>query len=210
MAHNNKPCRGIAILEVSVPLHDVSVWDVCAVAWSFVPWIFSVYLIVRCAWSWKYSARVCTLFLVMIIMTNEYGTKRVLGSPRPASSCLTSLGMPSSHAVVSIGMLLYILLELFLGCNHINGFKMRTPKERVALATFLACLLGPVPASRVHLEDHSAVQVIAGSAIGATMALAFFVSHASFRRRRHRLKARRRTDDAPLTVDAKATQRDLR
>lgn len=183
---NSIVCRGLAVLEVSVPLRDVTLWDIPAVAWSFVPWVFSVYLIGRAVCGTRYSVRISALLLVIMITVNEFGTKRLVESPRPVGSCLTSFGMPSSHSMLSIGMLVYWTLELFLGHSQLNGFRIRTTRQRIKQTLKWLSLLAPVPASRVYLGDHSMTQVVAGSAVGAAMALTFFIAHTTVSRRKHR------------------------
>lgn len=61
--------------------------------------------------------------LGMIAVLNDMGIKKFIKQERPVGSCLyfQSFGMPSGHAATSIGLLTYLLLELFVYNPHLFG-----------------------------------------------------------------------------------------
>jgi len=115
-------------------------------------------------------------------------------------TCNITCGMPSSHSTMAIGFLMLVLYdgiirvvpsETSLSSANIKRkrpsfWKMITvtplsPKLVMYHIDFLAyfstwmLLLCPVPLMRVRLFDHSASQVIVGSALGAVYAVLWFV-----------------------------------
>mmetsp|Transcript_90706 Transcript_90706/g.259492 ORF Transcript_90706/g.259492 Transcript_90706/m.259492 type:complete len:328 (-) Transcript_90706:91-1074(-) len=91
--------------------------------------------------------------------------KLMVGQPRPAS-CLTSCGMPSGHSCYAIGFLLFAML--WDSVSRVPMDDQAGGDDRRALrGVAFACLLLPVPWSRVQLGDHSESQVFVGSAVGA-------------------------------------------
>lgn len=188
---DNRCTHGFALLEVSVPLSPTSL-DALAVIYSFVPWAGCTILAIVVAKRWSeeaYAARIVCLLLAAMLTVNELILKKLLQEPRPDRSCLLSHGMPSSHSLLSIGVLAYVALELVWGDCSLNGFRQWSRRDAIALFCALVLLLGPVPFSRVHLHDHHSSQVAIGSALGVTLASVFFFSHYAWavkRRRRRR------------------------
>lgn len=185
--------HGFALLEISIPFAP-TLTDAAAVSYSFVPWVGSVLLFVVALDRKRevYAARLVALLLTSMIVINELVLKKVLQEPRPERSCLRSHGMPSSHALLAIGVLSYVALELLWGDQSLNGFRARSKTDAATLFCGLLVILGPVPFSRVHLHDHHESQVAMGSALGVLLAAVFFSTHrfwAKRKRRRNRRKA---------------------
>ena len=86
-------------------------------------------------------------------------------------------GMPSSHAqfvtFFSLSLSLFLLLR-----HRPTSSTTHTPTsfpERLALSVVACICAGAVAASRIYLNYHTLKQVLAGSAAGASTAVAWFV-----------------------------------
>jgi membrane-associated phospholipid phosphatase len=157
------PCHGArAVMEVSVPYNfAASPLPLAAVLYSFVPWAVGLSVTALAVRYPKQRALVSlAVFGATAVLTNEAVLKKLVAQPRPEGSCLASQGMPSSHCIIAIGGLLVALHHLRLA-GHV------TPTR----AALMMAMLLPVPWARVFLSDHSVTQVMAGSVIGAALAL---------------------------------------
>lgn len=84
--------------------------------WGLVPYIMgAVYLVLFLA-SGDMTPLTRLLVLGVISIMNDFIFKKLVKQHRPTGSCLyfLSYGMPSGHAATSIGLLTYLLLEIFL------------------------------------------------------------------------------------------------
>ena len=86
--------------------------------------------------------------------------KKLLGAPRPDDTCLTTNGMPSSHSIISTGMLVWLVLE-------VTRRDLAPAGRRSGCVVALTLALLPVMPSRHALADHSFNQCAAGGLIGA-------------------------------------------
>jgi len=94
--------------------------------------------------------------------------KNILAEKRPEGSCLLGCGMPSGHAMLSIGLMCWLGLELVLQ----SGTSGPAARQRSIIAlVLLALFFLPVGWSRVVLHDHDWPQVFVGSAIGAVLGI---------------------------------------
>lgn len=59
-------------------------------------------------------------FLLHVILLNEYVWKRIYAEPRPEKSCNVTCGMPSSHAAVTVGMFVFLFLDLAFRVNPLS------------------------------------------------------------------------------------------
>jgi membrane-associated phospholipid phosphatase len=185
-------CSGEALpLQVTLP-NDPNFWQILSVIYGYVPWalclgIALLFLIYR-------GSRELTLGLLPALTAgiNEL-VKLGVNQPRPAGSCLTSKGMPSSHSAVAIGLFLFLVLDagyrlrptkpmqscIFgslasTGLSVVNMLKggLMLPVESLSQHEFFgylaiwSVLLLPVPVSRVLLNDHSPSQALAGMLVG--------------------------------------------
>ena len=107
--------------------------------------------------------------------------KTLLCQPRPAATCATlgichKHGMPSSHAqVMAFVAVTCLLLDRR---RQQSGAKPQQRATRVIEAVellLLAAAAAAVGYARVYLGYHSAAQVVAGAALGAAAAWAWFV-----------------------------------
>ncbi len=120
-----------------------------------VPYFLAVFLAAAVLLFWSDGAISPILLLLVLTIVNEGILKSSIKMERPDGSCLygKSYGMPSGHAVTSIGMLAYLLFEI-----HWDRPELRPAHKALASLALLALLL-PVPFSRVYLHDHYPSQV---------------------------------------------------
>ena len=123
--------------------------------WSMVPYFLAVLLATAVLLFWSDGALSPILLLLAQTIVNEGIFKNAIKMERPDGSCLygKSYGMPSGHAVTSIGMLAYLLFE-----THWDRPELR-PEHKALASLALLFLLLPVPFSRVYLYDHYPSQV---------------------------------------------------
>uniref|UniRef100_A0A7S2EA90 Phosphatidic acid phosphatase type 2/haloperoxidase domain-containing protein n=1 Tax=Trieres chinensis TaxID=1514140 RepID=A0A7S2EA90_TRICV len=139
--------------------------------WSFVPYAMGVIIIASFIWAMD----TCSLFFLMLLgivaVVNEFILKKIMSQSRPTGSCLyfDSHGMPSGHSAISIGILFYSILEIFIDRP---GLSLR---KKTALFSAVVFFLAPVPRSRIYLSDHTRSQVGAGAAEGIVMAALWFL-----------------------------------
>jgi len=158
-----RPCIALTVFDVSVPLYPSRLEQI-AVFYSMLPWIGAAFWTLTACTLRRTSLLVPLLWVLLLIVVSE-GFKKIFPMPRPQGSCLHSKGMPSSHSAISIGMLLWCLLTL-----RTRRAGSPVPLRHVFGFTALCIMLVPVPFSRVYLYDHTPMQVIVGSILGATCA----------------------------------------
>jgi len=134
------------------------------------------------------------IFIGLCVGFNELLFKRLMRQARPGStglltdddgkhvgSCNTSCGMPSSHSLVSVGLMTLLIVDTAfrivkpLGCECVlfpTGI-FSAQQFNVSFGIWTA-LLSPIPMSRVVLYDHSPAQVAVGSTLGFVLAIAWF------------------------------------
>lgn len=106
--------RGVA--EVTWPYETSDqgplwVLRLCA-SWSFLPYIVGFIWLLR--WCRTRGTRDLTFvsFVFLAILMNELVYKRFVSQMRPERSCLVSCGMPSSHSMISMGLLTLVFLDI--------------------------------------------------------------------------------------------------
>jgi membrane-associated phospholipid phosphatase len=161
-------CNGTAVPFFDVTIdHDVTVLLVLCIVYSFMPYLVAVYFLVRDVMRSLFYifASILGIFIVLI---NEEIVKRIVESPRPLASCLKSFGMPSGHSAISIGVLVWMLLELITDTK-------KSVRRRILLGSLYCLIAVPIPPSRVCIGDHSPLQVGIGSAEGFVMGTLYFI-----------------------------------
>mmetsp|Transcript_29958 Transcript_29958/g.79899 ORF Transcript_29958/g.79899 Transcript_29958/m.79899 type:complete len:221 (-) Transcript_29958:242-904(-) len=154
---------------------DPDFLDVIAMGYSCIPafLIFGIqaWVVINFARHRKFGLfEVVTWCLYPLVLgLEDYILKAVVKlvgpQPRPLGSCDLACGMPSGHALMSYGLLTWMLLELN-SRTHI--------RKPFAWTVFLLLLILPIPWARVQLNDHSVMQVVVGCVFGVVTALAFF------------------------------------
>ena len=132
-----------------------------AVALSFVPWVLffgavGAVAVVPCAQSVSHA-----VFLLTLVHVNEKAVKPRVVQPRPATSLLTTSGMPSSHTLLAYGSAAVLTRYAYGGRPALLG--------PVGVAFVWATYL-PVAWARVRVGDHSPLQVAAGATMGLLLA----------------------------------------
>lgn len=159
--------------EVTIPTH-LSFSKAVAVFYSILPYVLvalnAFELIVR-----RGTKQLsCLAFSALIVITNELTIKRMFAQARPGASgllrdengwpvgsCLTTCGMPSSHAAMSMGFLVLIICdgvyrvvpskdELENGLNR--SFRMRA---EACIRDFFRTFQSSTPLSPRNLMTHS-------------------------------------------------------
>lgn len=94
----------------------VSFLSVVSIIYSLVPYAVAFAYLVSVLATGDLVALTRLAVFVAISIPNELVFKRLVKQYRPLGSCLyfASWGMPSGHAATSIGLLTYLLLELFV------------------------------------------------------------------------------------------------
>mmetsp|Transcript_30968 Transcript_30968/g.60495 ORF Transcript_30968/g.60495 Transcript_30968/m.60495 type:complete len:446 (-) Transcript_30968:186-1523(-) len=131
------PHIDISIAGSSDPFDDSSATpvatfsSVCSIFYSLVPYLLGYYYLVAFLLGGRAVELTRLLILVVIAVVNEGVFKNILKENRPEGSCLyfKSYGMPSGHAATSIGLLTYLLLEIFV--YHPNVMCGLSCQERV-------------------------------------------------------------------------------
>lgn len=157
---------GLAAIDITVPLQPTKL-QLVALLYSFSTWVL--------VGTW-FLATVATRHTVLVsgsawvlctLALNEGLFKKLLAAPRPAETCLTTNGMPSSHAILSVGLLVWLVLEV--------AHRDLAPAGRKSgCVAGLTLALLPVLPSRHVLGDHSFDQCAAGGLIGAAAGIAHF------------------------------------
>lgn len=139
------------------------------IVWSIVPYTLAVLLLGSLLFMGDTSSLSCLLLFGLLTAATGL-IKQLVQQRRPIGSCLyfDSYGMPSGHASGSIGMMIYLLLEVWVD-------RPRTLfSHKVAASVGLLFTFGPVPYSRMYLNDHLPEQVLAGGCEGFVLALLWF------------------------------------
>lgn len=141
------------------------------VFWSVVPYLVVVFIVLGVIIAFDTATLSFAALLLIASVLNETVLKVAIKQRRPLGSCLyfESFGMPSGHATTSVSMLAYALLEINFDRPHSR------PLLKVLLSMLALTALAPVPYSRVYLSDHTAMQVVVGSAEGTILACAWFI-----------------------------------
>ena len=152
---------------------EMGLVDFAALCFSMVPWALGAVTIVVAAFhciTWRRPNALSRAGSVcfFLIAPCEWILKPLAQQPRPPTSCCASVGMPSSHSMVSMGMTVWLLME----CNA----------SWSSLALLL--LLMPVPFSRLWLGDHTVEQVFCGCVCGAFVAIAAHIAFLRYPLRR--------------------------
>ncbi len=130
------------------------------------------------------------------------GLKLIIKQARPAETCLSSCGMPSSHAATATALLLYLILDaahrikqrrsdtresFFPSWASISDtcvkmikgafvivFGTMSQREFSTYMTIWSLLLLPVPISRAILNDHYPSQIMAGCFMGIVACIIWY------------------------------------
>lgn len=172
------PCSQSILVKTffssSMPIENFNFWDFLFSAYSMTTYLYPLcVLIAFITYKGKLSLILMFFFIPLWAMINMLLVKsfgHCSECPRPCGSCVSTQGMPSGHSVSSIGLSMWILLELYF------GYALKWPiKTKIAWSILYLAIFLPVPYSRVYLGDHSELQVVIGSALGIVFAIIYFL-----------------------------------
>lgn len=182
--------------DVTLP-KDPSWVQTLAVAYGYAPYLVALWLFGDLCLRRGSRQMAIVFFIGFTVMVNEACVKPFVAQPRPGAtgllyddagkqvgSCLLTCGMPSSHATLSVGLLVLLFLDSIsrtIPASAAVGGQVFAPDSQLMTPTQLAsttfcwgAVLLPVPVMRVTTFDHSVDQVIFGSVLGVAYALAWF------------------------------------
>jgi membrane-associated phospholipid phosphatase len=194
------PCpNGEALpLEVTSP-NDPNFWQTSCVIYGYVPWGVS-FAIALLFIIYRGTREIALGITIGVAVGISQIIKAVVEEPRPATSCLHTCGMPSSHSAVSMALFTFLILDAgyrLLPPNGESGFipgwKTMTqttwkmikglsfltfsPVSQFEFYTYFAIwafAFMPVPISRAIVGDHSPTQILAGGIVGWGSAMIWF------------------------------------
>lgn len=162
-----------AFFSLSVPTQDVGLWDVVFSFYGMVPYLVLIFMLLDLIFIKRSWRRILTpLFALPCSLINTMVVK-IVGDcekcRRPCGSIVGMDGLPSGHAANSIGLCLWLLLEIWLGFGTM--FSKRT---RTLLTAGYLLLFVPVPYGRYYVGDHTTEQLILGTCLGICVAVLYF------------------------------------
>lgn len=146
--------------------NDPSLLDGLAAFYSCMPFLAVVTMFGVLLWRLGIREAYFIVFSYPVLGLMTFFLKALIKERRPQGSCLITCGMPSGHAMFSIGLLTLLVAELIT--------RGSPPVPKLPSIAILTLTLLPVGWSRTQLHDHSLLQVIIGSCIGAVLGLAYF------------------------------------
>jgi len=160
-----------AVCQVTIRVPEYSVLNWVAVAYGFIAFFVGFAFPVM----WLLTGRFVWLWGVVIqlvcVLISELMLKPFLKDPRPPETANRNwdgspkFGMPSGHCLAGMCVLVWMLLELELESSSDLSPDAQGLQQEWVLALLL--LLAPIPWSRWHNRDHTAVQCVVGSLLGA-------------------------------------------
>eukprot|EP01100_Stratorugosa_tubuloviscum_P014871 TRINITY_DN81_c1_g1_i1.p1 TRINITY_DN81_c1_g1~~TRINITY_DN81_c1_g1_i1.p1 ORF type:complete len:224 (-),score=100.28 TRINITY_DN81_c1_g1_i1:54-725(-) len=160
-------------LLVCVPEETKLVYILAPYSW--MPYIllfsFGVYFL----WKRTTFALFAGIFECGLGVLIEGILKPIMKQPRPAGTCACGYGMPSGHAAIATGFIVWFTLEmLFNNWKPKQSLVPATSKGKLLAIICLTAVLLPTGVSRVYLKYHSVEQVVIGSMIGGISATIYF------------------------------------
>lgn len=162
-----------AFFSLSVPTEDVGFWDVVFSFYGMVPYLVLIFMLLDLILIKRSWRRILTpLFALPCSLINTMFVK-IVGSCekclRPCGSIVGMYGLPSGHAANSLGLCLWLLLEIWLGFGT-----MYSKRTQALLTACYLLLFVPVPYSRYYVGDHTTEQLLLGACVGICVAVLYF------------------------------------
>jgi len=179
--------------DVTKP-NDADFGEWLCVIWSFIPFAWVGVVAVMLCIRRGTTELLMLIFPAIQVAFNEVCVKQLVKQQRPEGSCCLTCGMPSSHATMSAGYIVWLLLEILVhtpadaavssedaAANLEAGLAEPEPKtigpcsaHKIGAAfVVLSCFLPVMPCRHV-LKDHSADQIAVGAAVGFVEAVVWF------------------------------------
>ena len=167
---NNGTGATLDFFEVTIPASKDDFLTIVSIGYSMVPWIAACLLTLLALAIRRVTLLLSAILCGVCLLVTEGILKQVIIESRPSESCLTSRGMPASHACLAICLTTWVTLELIF--HQIHSYEW----SRLLLWLFMCLMLLPVPAANMHLHDATQLQAIVGSMIGLGIAFLYFLT----------------------------------
>jgi membrane-associated phospholipid phosphatase len=149
-------CRSFPAADLLICLakEEESIWSLSLASLLLIPYSWIPYLALSLAGLYFLTYRtsfamLVGIFIVGLGILNEGLLKNVIKQPRPEGTCACGFGMPSGHAAITTGLLVWLTLELLLN-NWSPPFIARwNTRGKLLLLGILVLLLLPTSYSRV-------------------------------------------------------------
>lgn len=146
----------------------VTIWVSLAIFYSFVPIVAFLGLFVWLLVSEGLFPFYGTMLMITGSLISEFLLKNIVREPRPPESSVESYGMPSTHCINSLALMIWLVAN------------MLTPTQvNIIGAVVIIFLLAPVGWGRYYLGDHTLKQCAVGSAGGVVFGILAFILQTS-------------------------------
>lgn len=164
----------------TMPVQRIGLWDVVAGFYGMIPYLVGIFALLhllvfhRQLRTW--DLRVLVILSMLFNSTVHVLIAKSLGAcescDRPCGSLVHGFGMPSGHALSSIGLCCWMLLEIWLGLARADKWSLR---KQLSISLLVLLVFAPEPYTRVYLGDHTPQQVEVGSCVGAMLGVMYFL-----------------------------------
>jgi len=178
----NRPCpygvrTGLPLAHFTWPGEGATLFHYVAAFYSLNPFMVAAGALLLLLWFRGTRELLLLTFVGGVTLPTMICMKNLFAEKRPDGSCLLSCGMPSGHAMLSIGLMAWLGLEVGLpGGTFPPAIPGAVPWRSVIALTLLGLFFLPVGWSRVVFHDHDWPQVLAGSAVGAVQGVAWYLA----------------------------------
>lgn len=163
-----------------MPVQRVGLWDVVAGFYGMIPHLVGIFALVHLLVFHQRIRKWDVRVLVVLMMTCNSAVHVMIAKRlgackncyRPCGSMVAGFGMPSGHALSSIGLCCWMLLEIWFGLAKSAQWSLR---KQFWVSLLVLLVFVPEPYSRVYLGDHTQLQVDVASMIGVVLGVVYFV-----------------------------------
>lgn len=163
-----------------MPAQHIGFWDVVAGFYGMIPHLVGIcallHLLVFHRQIRKWVLRVLVILLMLFNSTVHVLIAKSIGAcescDRPCGSLVHGFGMPSGHALSSISLCCWMLLEIWFGLAITAKWSLR---KQLWISLLVLLVFAPEPYTRVYLGDHTPLQVKVASLIGAMLGVVYFL-----------------------------------
>ncbi|KAI4841281.1 phosphatidic acid phosphatase 2 [Plasmodium brasilianum] len=145
--------------------------SIISTVYGYVPYIFMAIGFLGLLFTFNKFLIYITFLITTDFVLNDLILKKLIKMNRPINSAVPSYGMPSTHSLMSISILTFLLLHLCEG-----------KKDKWSIMTYILAIIAllPIPWSRVNNEDHTFYQALIGSLLGVLSGFVFYFVKRNF------------------------------
>jgi len=149
------PCRNFPLADLLVCYgKQETFWDLPMSSLLLIPYSFVPYIALSLAGCYFLLHRtsfsvLAGVFIVCLAVLNEGILKNLIRQPRPEGTCACGFGMPSGHAAITTGLLVWLSLELLLNNWNPTVIVRWRNKGKMLLLGLLLLVFLPTSYSRV-------------------------------------------------------------